>query len=474
MASRERRGRRAFWRVRGIHPASSQEIRLSEVISAFSYALDITEGQPEGHAIKSCLIGMRVAEEIGLPTEQRSALFYALLLKDAGCSSNAARVCSLFRSDDRSVKRDLKTTDWARLSQSYLYLARNVAPEGSPIERALRIVAIGLQGPSGAKQLVETRCDRGAQIARMLDLPEATAEAIRSLDEHWDGRGQPLGLAGPAIPLLGRIVGLAQTVEVFFTAYGRDAACDMAEERRGKWFDPDLVEALASIRRDGSFWECLAGDDLESHVAALEPQERALTADEGRLDRVAEAFARVIDAKSPWTYRHSEGVAEIAVGIGRVMGFTPGELRDLRRAALVHDIGKLGISNLILDHPGELTAEARAEIRRHPELSQRILSRVACFRDLADWASAHHERLDGRGYHRGLTAQELSRGSRVLVVADICEALSAERPYRAALPPEKVLEIMRREAGTGICPDCFEALEIYLAGSAAAREASPV
>jgi HD-GYP domain-containing protein (c-di-GMP phosphodiesterase class II) len=462
MRNRECGGRIVSWRASGPHAEESQPIRLSEVISAFSYALDLTEGQPEGHAVKSCLLGMRLAEEIGLPAEQRSALFYALLLKDAGCSSNAARVCSLFQADDRTVKRDLKTTDWTRLSQSYLYLARNVAPEGSPIARALQFVAVGLQGPTASKQLVETRCDRGAQIARMLDLPEETAEAIRTLDEHWDGRGQPMGLNGDAIPLLGRIVGLAQTVEVFFTAYGVESACAMAAERRGKWFDPGLVDALMAIRRDRPFWAGLSGEGLDAQLAAFEPQERVLTANEERLDRVAEAFARVIDAKSPWTYRHSEGVAEIAVGIGEILGFGPRELRDLRRAALIHDVGKLGISNLILDSPGALTVEQRAEIRRHPELTQRILARVACFRDLADWASAHHERLDGRGYHRGLTANELTVGARILVVADICEALSAERPYRDALPPEKVLEIMARDAGTGICPECFEALESYL------------
>jgi HD-GYP domain-containing protein (c-di-GMP phosphodiesterase class II) len=462
MRNSESGNRAAFRRTNTLLAAESQPIRLSEVISAFSYALDLTEGQPEGHAVKSCLLGMRLAQEIGMAADQRSALFYALLLKDAGCSSNAARVCSLFQADDRVVKRDLKTTDWTRLSQSYLYVARNVAPEGSPIARAFQIVAIGLQGPNTAKQLVETRCDRGAQIARMLDLPEETAEAIRTLDEHWDGRGHPSGLKGDAIPLLGRIVGLAQTVEVFFTAYGVEPACEMAVERRGKWFDPDLVDALESIRRDRCFWERLSGEELEAQLAAFEPQEQVLTANEDRLDRVAEAFARVIDAKSPWTYRHSEGVAEIAVGIGEILGFGPRELRDLRRAALIHDVGKLGISNLILDSPGQLTEEQRAEIRRHPELTQRILARVACFRDLADWASAHHERLDGRGYHRGLTARDLTVGARVLVVADICEALSAERPYRGALPPEKVLEIMGRDAGTGICPECFAALETYL------------
>ena len=446
-------------------PAVPDRILLSEVISALSYALDITEGQPEGHAVRSCLIGMRIGEEAGLSPAELSSLFYALLLKDAGCSSNAARTCLLFGADDLAVKRDWKTTDWPSRWESFLHVARNAVPDGSPLQRAIRTVSFAFHGPVGT-ELVQTRCERGADIARMLLLPEETAAAIGALDEHWDGEGAPAGARGEEIPLLARIACLAQTVEIFFGSYGPERAFAMAAERSGRWFDPALVAVLLGTRSDHAFWERVAGEDAREQVARLEPEDRLLVADDDALDRVAEAFARVIDAKSPYTFRHSEGVAAIAGGIGGVLGFGADELRDLRRAALLHDLGKLGVSNLILDKPGKLTPEEMEQVRLHPEYTQRILERVERFRELAEVAASHHERMDGRGYHRGIPAGTLPVAARVLAVADVFEALSATRPYRAALPVERVMEIMRAEVGTGLCPLCFGALEEWLGGGA--------
>ncbi len=438
-------------------------MKFSEVISALSYALDLTEGQPMGHAARSCIIGMRLASELGLTASQRSSLFYALLLKDAGCSSNAARMCTLFGADDRWLKRDTKLIDWSRLSTSLIYVACHALPDGAFFARLMKMAGLGVRGPSAAKQLVEIRCERGADIVRMLDFPAETAEAIRALDEHWDGRGYPLGLRGREIPLFGRILNLAQTVEVFFSAYGLDAAYEVARTRCGHWFDPDLVDVLTAVRRDAAFWERLAGEGPLTQVVAFEPEDRLLFVDDTRLDRVAQAFARVVDAKSPWTFHHSEGVAEIAVGVGTVLGFSPQSLREIRRAALLHDIGKLGVSNLILDKPGRLTLDERAEMCRHTVHTHDILSRVARLQGVAHLASSHHERLDGKGYHRGLSAGELSPAARVLPVADIYEALSADRPYRPALAQDRILDMMRADLGRGLCPRAFGALETYLA-----------
>ena len=184
-----------------------------------------------------------------------------------------------------------------------------------------------------------------------------------------------------------------------------------------------------------------------------------MKADERRLDRVAEGFAHVVDAKSPWTYRHSEGVAAAAVGIAGAMGFEPAQVRQLRRAGLMHDLGKLGVSNLILDKPARLTDAERLTMQKHPGSSERILRRVGAFSELADWVWAHHERLD---YPRGLTDERLPLPVKVLVVADMFDALSAARPYREAQPLEKVMDILRKEAGTAVCPVCVEALETHL------------
>ncbi|HEX6368448.1 MAG TPA: HD domain-containing phosphohydrolase [Longimicrobium sp.] len=438
-------------------PPPDDHVRLSEVISALSYALDLTEGQPEGHSVRTCLIGMRIGREIGLDAQARSSLFYALLLKDAGCSSNSAATCELFGADDQVVKQTWKTVDWSSRLQSIGHVVRNVRPGESLVMKAKQVAGFTKQEAPGT-ELVRTRCERGADIARMLEMTDETAAAIRALDEHWDGRGIPVGMRGDEIPLLARIACLAQTVEIFHSAHGLETAFAVAGDRAGRWFDPELVRALRGLRADGAFWAGLAGD-CRAQAAALEPADRVQVADGDRLDRIAHAFARVIDAKSPYTYRHSEGVATYADAVGRVLGFGAEGLRDLRRAALLHDVGKLGVSNRILDKPGKLTEEEFAVVRRHPEYSYRILARVAPFRALAETAASHHERMDGRGYHRGIPAGTLAPAARVLAVADVCDALSAERPYRAAMPRERVLEIMRGDAGPALCPESFAALE---------------
>jgi putative nucleotidyltransferase with HDIG domain len=438
---------------------TSTEIRLSEVMAALSVALDITQGQPEGHCMRTALVGMRIAQQIQLPAADRSALLYALLLKDLGCSSNAAKIAYLFGADDQLVKRSARMVDWTSAKESLKNCWNQCAPNGSVIDKLLRMAAIARNGQSGMRKISEVRCERGAFIARMLRLPNATAEAIHDLDEHWNGRGCPRGAKGDEISLLGRICCLAQTVEVFFTTYGLAAAMDVAAQRRGEWFDPALVDALHAIRTDAPFWQGLLGGDLISSLSDLEPSDAVLWTDEAGLDRVAEAFAMVVDAKSPWTYQHSTRVADIAIGVAEQFNCQPELIRDVRRAALLHDIGKLGVSNLILDKPGKPTDEEFAQIRKHPDYTEQILQQVQSLSALADVASAHHERLDGRGYHRRLAGDDVPWVGRVLMVADIAEALSAQRPYRDALPWDRIVEIMTADAGRGVDVECFEALK---------------
>jgi HD-GYP domain-containing protein (c-di-GMP phosphodiesterase class II) len=292
----------------------------------------------------------------------------------------------------------------------------------------------------------------------MIDLDEATAQAILHLDEHWDGGGHPAGVTGEAIPLLGRILCLAQTMEVFWRRGGRAGALAVARRRRGTWFDPRLVDCLADLEGDDAFWASLPA----ARTDALEPADRILVTDGGGLDRIAHGFARVVDAKSPYTARHSEGVAEIAVALGEVLGAGDDDLRTLRRAGLLHDLGKLAVSNTILDKPGRLTDTEWDVVRAHPLVTEHILAGVDAFGELARIAGNHHERLDGSGYGRGRAGDDLDPLSRMLAVADVAEALSAERPYRPALGAAEVLEIMRRDAGTKLDERAFGALEQVL------------
>jgi putative nucleotidyltransferase with HDIG domain len=423
-----------------------ETLRLSDVIAALSHALDITEGQPEGHAVRSCRVGMRLAETLGLSGAERSALFYALLLKDLGCSSNAAKMCWLFRADDRVVKRDVKLVNWRDRWANLTFGISHALPGGRWLDRLAAIAGLARAPKNTPQELIKTRCERGADIVRMLGFPEATAQAILGLDEHWDGGGHPLGLAGDEIPLLGRLCCLAQTVEVFVTNHGVEEAYRVARHRRGTWFDPALVDALARLRNDKQLWGNWRREVAPQALRELEPDDFQRQVTPELLDQIAVAFSQVVDAKSPWTFRHSEGVAELAVGMAERLGWSDEERRVLRRTGLLHDLGKVGVSNLILDKPGRLTDEEFVQMRQHVVYTHQILSHVPCFRALADDAAAHHERLDGRGYYRGLAGDQVSPTARLLAVADVCEALSAKRPYRDSVPAEAFLSL-EKETG---------------------------
>ncbi len=442
--------------------ADSHEIALSELIGALSGALDVGEGESPGHAARSCLIGMRLADEIGLDSAARSDLFYALLLKDAGCSANSAHMAALFGADDQEAKRTSKLVDWARPMSAFVWSLKTVAPDGSLRQRAERLQAIRNEGHV-TQSLMKARCHRGAEIALKLGFSAATAEAIRALDEHWDGHGQPLGLREEEIPLAARILCLAQTVDAFQVAHGLNTAYRVAAKRTRQWFDPALVEALESFRNDEWFWASL----LRPDVSGLEPPDRVLTADEDRLDTIAEGFANVIDAKSPWTHAHCDRVCAFATGMAEVLGFDEPEARELRRAALLHDIGKLSISNRILDKPGPLTEMEQARFKEHVFLTERILQQVPGFDRLAAIAGAHHERLDGRGYPRGLPAEQQTMPMRVLAVADVYEALVSERPYRHAYTSEAALGMIGADVPARLDADAFGALKALLSDSGA-------
>ena len=243
------------------------------------------------------------------------------------------------------------------------------------------------------------------------------------------------------------------------SADGPEAARDVVRERSGRWFDPQIADVFLSIRPDDPLWMRLADDSATELLRDLEPATGIALADEAGLDRVAEAFAGVIDRKSHYTAQHSLGVATYAVAIARELGFDEDRTRWLRRAGLLHDIGKLGVSNRILDKPGKLTDAEFAEVRNHPRYTHEILSRITPFAALAESAAAHHERLDGRGYHRGVGAEHLGPEARILAVADVFDALTANRPYRGPLDPEVAFGILWKDAGTAFDPEYVAALE---------------
>ena len=434
-------------------------IRVSGIISALSYALDLTEGQPMGHSVRTCIIGMRLAKHLGLPMNEQGDLYYALLLKDAGCSSNSSRLFHTLSADEIRAKRDVKLTDWTRVGWESLRYALTHVATGAPfLERMRTLVRVAAKQQTESCELVKIRCERGASVARRIGFPESVAKAIHSLDEHWNGRGYPDGLRGREIPLFARILNLAQTLDVFRFNRGEAAAVEVAGRRSQRWFDPELVQAAVSLAKSGSLWAGLESEQTLDQVAEMEPEDRRVDLTEERLDDICLAFAEVIDAKSPFTYRHSNGVADAAVAIARRLGSSESEVAFLRRAALLHDVGKLGVSNSILEKPAKLTTAEWDTMKKHPYHSRQILRRISGFDELSEVAASHHEKLDGTGYYRRLSGGELSLSVRILVVADIFDALSAQRPYRDALPIETVLNMLMKDAPHALDARCVEAL----------------
>ena len=432
-------------------------LSVSSILSALSYALDLTEGHPRGHSARTCLIGMALGRVIGLPPQDQQDLFYALLLKDAGCSSNADRMFQVFGGDDQAAKRGAWEQDWRTLRGKASYALKFAEPGGSLGARLKKLVSLATGGRALGRSIYQIRCERGADIAQALGFSTATAHAIRSMDEHWDGGGYPDGRKGQAIPVLARIIGMAQVAEIFAEQDGPETALAVVRERRGRWFDPDLVRAFGDVAADKSLWERVASSDVDREVSAVEPQVMQFTVDEERLDQIAAAFAWVVDAKSPFTYHHSERVADFATSIAEYIGLSKAECVRVKRAGLLHDIGKLAVPNRILDKPGRLTSAEWEIVRLHPYYSYQILERVPVFGEFAFDASAHHERMDGRGYYRNLRGDQLSVCARILATADKYDALSADRPYRAGMPPDRVCAILNEDLGFDLCPDCVTA-----------------
>jgi putative nucleotidyltransferase with HDIG domain len=394
---------------------------------------------------------MRLGRALNVPENQLGALYYALLLKDIGCSANEARIGDVIAGPTPNHAQP------SRLQK----LWKQVIADNALLRRGAK--ALKLEEPLDRDTAIKIvlRCERGANIVRKIGLSTDTSDAIYSLDERWDGSGSPWHLAGTQIPLLARIVGVAQHLDIF--AWERTCAVAIEEmcKRSGVWFDPEVVQVARDLDVRGTLWTgCLPSDDGEAIrqlVIDLQPSHSDGIAPE-TIDRVCEAFADVVDAKSPFTYRHSVGVAEVAAALAQALDLDPDQIQLVRRAALLHDLGKLAVPNSILDKRGALTDEEWRTIMEHPRLTRQILDRIDAFAELAQIAGAHHEKLDGSGYPDHLQAADLGIEARIVAVADSYQAITETRPYRNSLGHAQAYEMLKRMTPHKLDADCVHAL----------------
>jgi HD-GYP domain-containing protein (c-di-GMP phosphodiesterase class II)/DNA-binding CsgD family transcriptional regulator len=302
---------------------------------------------------------------------------------------------------------------------------------GKPLPERARLIAATM---SAGNEGLAAHCEVGAMLAGRLGLDPPVITALQHAYERWDGKGSPVGLVGEEIPLETRVAIVARDADLF-ARRGEDVA-SLLRRRRGKAYDPDVVDALGRVR-------LVAREAEWEDVLASEPEPVAHVTD---LDQALRAVADYADLKSPWTRGHSPAVAEVAARAGRLAGLDEQTVRHLEHSSLVHDLGRVGVDNGVWDKAGPLAVPDWEKVRLHPYLTERVLSRCAPLAGLARTASRHHERVDGSGYHRGSGGDDLSLAARILAAADMMQALTSERPYRPAWDRDRALEMLEQEA----------------------------
>jgi HD-GYP domain-containing protein (c-di-GMP phosphodiesterase class II) len=390
------------------------------------------------------MLGLSLAEDVGLDESERAVVYYVALLAWLGCHADSYEQAAWF-GDDIALRAEAQMVDSAG-PELAAFILRRVGAGAPPWRRALRIGSLLLPGRGGMPAMQTTHCLIAGQFAMRLGLGLEVRDPLQHVFERWDGKGAPAQLAGEQIAVAARIVVIADIVEAFHRAMGIEAAADVAHRRAGGQFDPGLA-AHVYANADALLGRLHQATGWEDAIAAEPALASRLT--DPQLDAALEAVADFADLKSPYTTGHSRGVAARAAGAAHVAGLGDAAANELRRAGLLHDVGRIGVPNTIWDKPGPLTETETERVRMHPYLTERTFSRSTRLAQLAEVAAEHHERLDGSGYPRALSGGALSPEARLLAAADAYQAMTEPRPHRPARDRDDIARALRREVRDG-------------------------
>ncbi len=425
---------------------------LAALLCALSFATSLALGDRMEHGLRSAYIALRLAESLGLRDEDREAAFYGALLKDAGCTACGAGLAAFFP-DQPVPNLDLMLRDRSGMQTLLAFLTKYVPLDAQFPSRVTKAMSFVMQCRPVLRESVKGHCEVAELFARRLGFGEHVQRAVRFQWERWDGAGVAYGLKGDDVPPAARVLHLAQMVEFAYGVGGLAAAEALAREHAGVRFEPGAVAAFLALSERGDFSAVLDKEDVQETVLAMKPTTAADRIGGDQRDAVCEALADLIDAKTPRTRDHSRTVASIAQDIGRISGLAPRDQARLRQAALVHDLGSVALPMGILERKDRLSPSEWEQFRLHPYYTQRVLERVVALRDLAPDAAAHHEQLDGNGYHRQLAAEQIPLTSRILAVADRYAEVR-----RHGGEPEQALDELRPAVGKELDPSCYNAL----------------
>jgi len=432
-----------------------EQIRTAEVMAALSLATDLGIGASLEHGLQSTLVAMRLAERLGVDAETASQTYYTCLLLYVGCTADAEVAADVF-GDETAAEHLIPAIFGSRVEMMSAVARALPTPGSGPVVRAFQ-VARGLpRAARGNERHLVALCEVAQMLTARLGLPASIQGLFAHLTERWDGKGFPGKAKRDAIPLPVRIAHVARDAMFQRMLGGDQFAVEAVRKRAGHAFDPGIVSRLEAdaveimaVDTAGSVWD---------ETLAREPKPH-LTLDDEAIDRALAAMGDFADLASPYLVGHSAGVAQLAMAAAERCGFPPPDVVTVQRAALVHDVGRVGVPARIWQKAGALSADEWERVRLHAYHTERVLCRSPMLAQLAAVATSHHERLDGSGYHRGATSATLTRPARLLAAADAYHAMTEPRPHREALSPDRAAKELEEDVAAGhLDPDAVAAV----------------
>jgi HD-GYP domain-containing protein (c-di-GMP phosphodiesterase class II) len=452
------------WRASG---AAVDDLRLADLLAALSVATDLGMGNEPEKAIRSCLVATELARAMGLAETQCRDVYYTSMVLHLGCTAPSHELGHLF-GDDVGVMSRGERTDEATLRGSLAVLG--LVGRGTGLRRAGHLTRVLAAGKEGSATVLRSVCDVGTRLAERLHLGAGVATALRDSTEVWDGSSGAFGRSEDDIALPARFALLATQAVIFDRLGGPDAAVEVVRDRAGHWFDPAV--AATFLREGPDLLRRLGEADVWAEVLEAEPgpvRRVPVT----QLDEVAAVFADMVDLKSRFTLGHSPAVAELAAAAAQRLRWPADRVSRVRRAGLLHDLGRVAVSVAVWERPRALTATQWEQVRLHPYHSARILDRSSGLAALAPVAGMHHERQDGSGYHHGLAGAAIPVESRLLAAADTFQAMTQERPHRPGRSGEEAAARLEADASAGrLDVECARAV-VAAAGQRPARRGGP-
>lgn len=434
------------------------EGNLATLLCALSFATGVGFGGHIEHGLGSACLGLQIVNALGLAEEEREAVFYGAFLKDVACTACSAGIAAFFPDDEQVSLSDVILMDPSRMGDMIGWLSRYFRLDAHFPHRITRLLSFLAQCGPIVKETMRSHCEIAELFARRLRFPTHVQHTLRFQWERWDGRGMAYGLKGAVIPRTARILHLAQVLDLTYRFAGPQATLLLAKERRGNRFDPEAVDAFLALAHTPDFWQTFERQLAEEALLANPPATQADRMPEDQAELICEVLAEFIDLKTRETWHHSETVATVAQTIGARLGLSTPELTHLRRAAFVHDIGKVAVPIAILAKGEHRTKTEWETYRLHPYYTQRILERVEALRDLAQVAASHHEWVNGQGYHRQLTGEQIPMQGRILAVANSYAHLIQQQK------PQEALRLMAPLVDRQFDRICYQALVMSVTG----------